>query len=211
MYLYACLATLDPVAFLNYVFTGHSSRHPSRLNRQRPEFIGWFLRWLTRRRRPPANQRYLLRLLRRRPRPPRRLRLRGHQHPAQHALDPKHAPREHPRDPRGPRTRRLHHDTLAHRLAHHPHLRALFTSLGVGPTSRSEAIEPRWARRPLVRHCDGGTVVAGYCGRGARARRVDYARATAERSGGLRGAPEHPPRCYCCAVAQGVRARGGRH
>ncbi len=143
----------------------------------------------------------------------------------QHTLDPQHAARKHPRNPRDPRARRLHHNTLAPRLAHHPPPRAYAPRHASAPAPApqcrrhrlrlrsSKAVEPRErcaARRAGVRYPDRGAAAAGYRGRGARAGRVDHARPPAEGPGGCRAASEHPPRCYCGAVAEGVRARGGR-
>jgi len=62
----------------------------------------------------------LFRVLRRGPCGPRILRLGGHQHPAEHAVDPQHAAGERARDPGRARPRRGHHDPLALGLADHP-------------------------------------------------------------------------------------------
>ena len=198
--------------------SGNPNRIAPRLGLQRAKCGGRFLRGLTRRRRPPTHQRLLLHLLRLPPSDARRRRLRGHQHPSQHTLDPQHAARKHPRDARHPRARRLYHDTLAPGFAHHPHPRAHTPHHAPVPALRprrfrlGKAVKPREpcvARRADVRHRSRGAAAAGYRGRGARAGRVDHARAAAEGPGNCRAASEHPTRRHGCAVAEGMRTRGG--
>ena len=86
--------------------------------RKDPQPIGRFLRQLVYRRGSPAHQPRLVPFLCYRP---CNLRLGGYQDPAEHAFDPEHAAGERAPDPRSVRTRQCHHDTLARRLADHPH------------------------------------------------------------------------------------------
>ena len=100
---------------------------------------------------------------------------------------------------------------LARRLADHPHPPAFSGAvIGCDPEG-PESIDPCSARATVVRYRRRGARAAGYRGRGTSAGRVDHTCASPARTRARRSAAEHPTRCHCSAVAQGVRARGRRH
>ncbi|KAH8990868.1 hypothetical protein EDB92DRAFT_2103893 [Lactarius akahatsu] len=70
------------------------------ISRKRPQLVRWFLCGLAYRRGSPARQRHILYLLRCGPGTPGGLRVGGHPHPAEYAVDPEHAAGERARDGR---------------------------------------------------------------------------------------------------------------
>ena len=174
------------------------------------ELIGRILRWFAHRRGSPAHQRHLIRFLRRGSDSPGSLRLRGHQHPSEHAVHSQH-PRKNVLASRAMLDRVYAITIPSHAASPIIHLHP-FSGTIVG--CDSEGPDPRRtfsALATVVRYRRRGARAAGYRGRGTCAGRVDHASASSPWTGARRSTAEYPACCYSCAVAQGVRARGRRH
>ena len=100
---------------------------------------------------------------------------------------------------------------FARRLADHLHPPAFSGTVVIAKPKCPELINTCTARATAVQYRRRGADVAGYRGRGARARRVDHAYAPSPPEGARRSEAEHSScRCGGAAVSQGVRARGRR-